>query len=335
MQENGASYAYVLATDHNLYQLDEQHQLKRLTVLPSNATLLDLAGNGQYLFALTSLPGPSYRLSTLSFDQAPKLKEENPISVDSKLVTDGWTPAFVTAYGDDISLILTGSKFPHQATLLSYDAANWQNAPRKVQISLSADLVSVAAFPNKQLFVLTSDGHVKSLMYGDGGNAAHPDDLALQDPVSPPLANDAMNFNVDTFIVTADPPSSQVVTPAQTGMTLLAAGSVGDNPHLYVVDNPNHRVLDLKFVPSQSVNLTPPPTPTNEASTPTALPSPPSGAGVVNPASLKLLQQFASTSVLSAMKSAAVSSDGKQLYLLTQGGSMLTTVSSIDKAPSC
>ena len=78
MQENGKSYAYVLATDHHLYQLDEQ-QLKPVTVLPSNATLLDLAGSGQHLFALTSLPGSSYRLSTLSFDQAPKLKEENPI----------------------------------------------------------------------------------------------------------------------------------------------------------------------------------------------------------------------------------------------------------------
>ena len=224
---------------------------------------------------------------------------------------------------------------PHQAMLLSYDAGNWQNPPRTVQVSLSADLVSAAAFPNKQLFILTSDGHVKSLMYGDGGNAAHPDDLSLQDPVALPLANDPANFSVDTPIVTAASQSSQIVTSAQTGTTLLAAGSVSNNLHLYVIDNPNHRVLDLKFVPSQSVNLTPVPTTTVPASTPTVSPAPPTGAGGVNPASLKLLQQFASTSILSAVKGAAVGSDGKQLYLLTQGGSMLTTVSSIDKAPSC
>jgi serine/threonine protein phosphatase PrpC len=335
MQDNGTPYSYVLANDHNLYQLDNQHQLKRFSVLPSNVTLLDLVGNGQHLFALTSLPGSSYRLSTLSFDQAPKLKEENPIPVDGSLLKDGSTPAFLTAYANDISLILTGGKLAHQATIVSYDAANWQNPPHAVQVSLSADLVSAAAFPNKQMFLLTSDGHVKSLMYGDGGNATHPDDLSLQNPVSPPLVNDTTNFSVDTPIVTAAPQSSQVVTSAQSGMTLLTASSVGDNPHLYVVDNPNHRVLDLKFVPSQSVNVTPVPTSNPSASTPTASSTPPAGVGGVNPASLKLLQQFASTSILSAVKSAAVSSDGKQLSLLTQGGGMLTTVSSTDKAPSC
>jgi serine/threonine protein kinase len=335
MQENGTSYSYVLATDHNLYQLDEQHQLKRFSSgLASNATLLDFAGNGQHLFALISLPGPSYRLSLLSFDQAPNLKEENQGAVDSKLVTDGWTPVYVTASGNEVSLILTGSKFPHQAMLLSYDAANLPNPPHAVRVALSADMVSVAAFPNKQLFFLTSDGHVKRVMYGDGGNAEHPDDLSLQNPVSPPLANDPMNFSVDTPIVTAAP-SYQVVTSAQSGSTLLVASSASDNPHLYVVDNLNHRILDLKFVPGQSVNLTPSPTPTAVAGTPTATPTPSAGAGVFNPAALKLLQQFASTSILSSVKSATVSADGKDLYLLTQGGGTHTTISSIDKVPSC
>jgi hypothetical protein len=94
--------------------------------------------------------------------------------------------------------------------------------------------------------------------------------------------------------------------------------------------------MDLEFLPGQSVNVpqtTPVPTPTS--TTPGTSPTPSTGAGAVSQPSLKLKQQFASTNILSSVKSATVGSDGKQLYLLTQGGHTLTTISFIDKTPSC
>src|SRR5439155_1318254 len=100
------------------------------------------------------------------------------------------------------------------------------------------------------------------------------------------------------------------------------------------------RIMDLEFIPAVNMpQTTPAPTPTSTTTTPTASPTasptPSTGAGAVSQASLKLIQQFASTSILSSVKSATVSSDGKQLYLLTQTGSTLATISSIDKNPSC
>jgi hypothetical protein len=96
--------------------------------------------------------------------------------------------------------------------------------------------------------------------------------------------------------------------------------------------------MDLDFLPGQSVDVpqtTPVPTSTSTTATPDASPTPSTGAGAVSQPSLKLIQQFASTNLLSSVKSATVGPDGKKLYLLTQDAGMLTAISSIDKAPSC
>jgi serine/threonine protein phosphatase PrpC len=335
--DKGTASSYVLATDDKLYRLDDQNRLQDPRPFTNSGHALSLTGSGQHLFALTSLSGPSgslptYGLSMLSYDSPPNLKEE-PVTVDGNLIKEGWVPTFLTVYGSDVSLILRGNKAPHKTLLLSYDATNWQSGPQRVQLSLTSDIVSVAAFPSKRLFFLMSDGHIKSLTSSDAGSATRPEDVFLQNPVSPPLVNDGTNFALSTPIATPVPLSTQVAASAQPGLTFLTTGSVGDNPHLYVVDNPNHRIMDLKFVSSQSVNgpqTTPVPTSTAVTSTPT-----PASGSAVNPSSLKLVQQFASTTLLSAVKSATIGSDGKDLSLLTQGGSMLITISAIDKVFPC
>jgi serine/threonine protein phosphatase PrpC len=325
--DNGTPYAYVL-DNNTLYQLDGQNLIGRHQ-FANSARGLHITGSGQHMFALTSSPEPSgnpttYSVSMLSFDQAPTLKEDNTVAIDSDLIKQGWVPMFLTSSGTDVYVILTAKTSPHQAMVLYYDANNSSNAAQKVQVSISPDVVSAAAFPNKQLFLLTSDGHIKSLLYGDNGNASAPDDISLQSPASPPLADDGTNFTPTEPIATPVPSSSQVGTFAKSDMTLLTAGSVGGNPHLYLVDNPNHRVMDLAFIAGQSVNVPP-----SGATTPST------GGGAINPPSLKLMQQFASTSILSSMKSATVASDGEHLDLLTKGGNTLVTISSIDKARSC
>src|SRR5262249_34712984 len=145
----------------------------------------------------------------LALDQQPPALKDDQVSVDSNLINQGWVPTFLTAYGSDVYLVLTASKFAGRAMLLSYDANNWHNAPQTVEISISPELVSVAAFPNKQLFLLTSDGHVKTLQYDANGNKPQPSEIALQSPVSPPLANDGTDLPANTPVAVPVPPSPQ------------------------------------------------------------------------------------------------------------------------------
>ena len=331
--EKGTLYSYVLASDQNLYQLDDAHRLANPYQFANKARVLYVAGSGQHLFAMTFLSGQAgspatYNVSVLSFDQPPTLKEDT-VAVDSNLIKQGWTPAFLAASGNDVYVVLTAGPSAHQALILYYDANNWHNAAQMLHIPIQPDIVSVAAFSGKQLFLLTSDGHVRILPFGDGGSMPQPNDLLLQNPVSPPLDNDGNNFRLSTPIATPGPQSSKVATSAVSGLTYLSAGSVGGNTHLFLVDNPNHRIMDLQFLPAVSTS-TPQTTPT-----PLGTPTPSNGAGAVSQPSLKVIQQFASTSILSSVKGVTVTSEGKRLRLLTQGGGTLTTISSIDKAPSC
>lgn len=273
----------------------------------------------------------------LSFvDQQPPNLKEDGVDLSSDFMKQGWVPALLTAYGNDVYIVLTSSTPLHQAMILYYDANNWHNAPQTVHFPIQPDVVSVAAAPGKQLFLLTSDGHLRILSYGDGGNLPQPDDVSLQNPVSPPLENNGTGFTVSTPIATPVPLSSQLGTSAQADLNFLTVSSVGSTLHLYVVDNPNHRIMDLEFLPAVAVTVpqtTPTPTPTS--TTPAVSPTPPNGAGAVSQPSLKVVQQFASSSILSSVKSAMVNTDRKQLSLLTQGGGTLTTVSAIDRVPSC
>ena len=339
MQDNNnAPDFYVLTSEYKLYELDNQRH-PQSQPLSKNA-VLKMTGSGQHLFALTfEQSGNITNYGVSMFDPAPSLKE-NPVPVDPELIKQGWVPMFLTAYGNDVYLILISDATPHQARILSYDASNWHNAGQPAQVSLSQDIVSVAAFPKKRLFLLMSDGHVRTLLYSDNGNALLPADVSLQNPVSPPLTTDGTNFAANTPITTPLPPSPQIATSATPDTTLLTAGLVGGTPHLYVVDNPNHRILDLQFLQGQPVNLpqttpVPTPTPATTPATVTPTPTPSTGVGAVSPSSLKVIQQFASNSLLSSVKSAAVSPDGKLLSLLTDGGNTLTTISTLDKVPSC
>jgi serine/threonine protein phosphatase PrpC len=330
--EKATSYSYVLGSDQKLYPLNEQHQLTAPYQLKNNADVLKLTGSGQHLFALTQSGNPTtYSVTLFSFDTAPTLKDES-IGIDANL-TKLWSPQSLTSYDNEVFLILTLNSDPHQILVQHYDATNWQATPQQsAAIPLSSNLVSAVASVKKRLFLLTNDGHVKTLQYGDNGEVSAPEDLLLQKPVSPPLTTDGVNFTVSTPIPTAVP-ESQIKTSPTPGTNFLSAGAGGDNPHLYLVDNPNHRILDLEFVPAQPVNVaptTPVPAPAG-----TAAPTSSTGGGAVSQSSLKVDQQLVSSSILPSVKSATVGPDGKQLYLLQQDGRTLTTISSLDKKLTC
>jgi hypothetical protein len=324
--EKPTPYSYVLGSDRNLYQLDGQHQLTTAYPFKNSTSVLKLTGSGQHLFALTQSGNPTaFSITLFSFDQAPTLKDD-PAPLDNTLMSQGWSPQFLASYEADVYVILTSKTVQHQAMVLHYDANNWQKPPQSAEISLSSDMVSVVASAQKRLFLLTSDGLIKTLQYGENGGTPPVEDLSLQNPVSPPLALDETKFAVSTPIATAVPASSQVITSSTSNKNVLVVGSVNEKLHLYLVDNSNHRIMDLEFQPGQ-------PVPTATSATATSTSS--TGGGAVSQPSLRVDHQFVFSTVLPSIQSATVGPDGKQLHLLQQDGHAITTISSLDTVPSC
>jgi hypothetical protein len=99
--------------------------------------------------------------------------------------------------------------------------------------------------------------------------------------------------------------------------------------YLFVVDNSNHRILQLKYLPNNSAaNAT-----TATASTPTAMPTQTlGGAAVASP--LQYARQYVSTS-LSSVKSITVDTNREALSLLTQANGNALGQVSINLTRTC
>src|SRR5438094_7836580 len=122
-------------------------------------------------------------------------------------------------------------------------------------ISISTGVVSVAAFPNHQLFLLLSDGSVQSLQ-GLGGNQK-PESVLLQQPIAPSLPRSPKEFTSTVTVPTASGLAQSQSFLNVSQAKLLVAGSLANMPHLYLVDGLSHRVLDLLGVPAAPASGTP------------------------------------------------------------------------------
>ena len=350
--DKGAPVSYILGNDHNIYQLDSQDHFVPLHLSTTNIHFMQLVGSGQHLFALTSQAdnASNFTISMLSFATTATSSNVDFIAIPADIIKSGWSPTFLTAYNSDIFLVLTSNTSPNQAQFLYYDANNWHNVVHSAQISVSSSIVSVAAFPNRQIFLTTSDGQVKVLPFGNGGNSLQTEPVILQNSARPPLAIDPSNFTFSTPVATPLPQPTPVSNHSFLSVPHLSFLAVGSStasglPHLYIVDNTYHRVLAFAFTPGSAVNvpqttLTPGVTPTpapkaTSTGSPVPIPTPSTGSGAFNSPSLQLIQQFASPTILASMTGAAISLDGKQLSLLTQGGSTLTSITSLDQVPAC
>ncbi len=327
-------FSYVLADDHNLYQLDaQQHTLSSRHNFANNAQALTITNNAQHVFALTipATQGTSpttYSLTMLSLDQAPALKEDS-ITISGSMTKDGWAPKMMTASNSDLYVLLTSKTTPNQAKILDYNTEKWHDEPQSFSIS-SPEPVSIVPFPNKQLFLLTSDGAVKSLQLGSSmSNPSNPlpQPVVVQSPITPPLTLDTQNATWSTPLAVTPTAQPVAISPQTVPLTILnvpgavglAANTMNNVSHLYVVDNAHHRVLDFNPVPTSAS--------TPSSTTPTPAPTPTQGdAGgkVVNIPSgsvmMQLNQQYVSASVLPSVKSAIVDPASTQLDLLTLDG---------------
>jgi hypothetical protein len=192
--------------------------------------------------------------------------------------------------------------------ILSYvlDTKQHLSTPKESQISISAPLVSIAAFPS-QLFLLLSSGDVQSLSLVNGNQPSSlPMPVLVQSQIAPPLATTTKYYNATTAVPTVTPVDSNGSTAlsipsSQGNPAMLTAGQIGGVPHLYIGDPGNYRVLNLESIPGGSL------TPTSTGTTSTT-----------NSVKLQLDQQYVSYPDFKLVKSLAAVRKGDQLATLTQ-----------------
>jgi serine/threonine protein phosphatase PrpC len=337
--EKNTAFSYVHMADSTLYQVDTQRKTL-LNKYPVPVVLL--TNDTQHIFVLTIPNGqgpPTYELHVLRPQQNGALSEPGnapKVTVPSELITQGFKPQLMTTWEGDIYIILTAAQSTqsnaNQAMILDYKADKLQDAPQKAKISISTGLIGVAAFPNKQLFLLHTDGTVKSLQVG----SASPSEIDVQSTqsIATPWPVDAQQFTPATPIVAPPAPAKNkllsvpvpiVTTPPQS---FLTAGQVDNAAHLYITDNANHRVLDFTMATVGSTNQAAPTT-TSASSTPAP---PAAGGGMVSPGGgtgevdMQLMQQYTSPSVLPAVRSSVIDPEGKQLDLMTMDGNTYASV---------
>ncbi|GCE25438.1 hypothetical protein KDA_09220 [Dictyobacter alpinus] len=307
---------YILGLDGKVYQVDDQHNLKKIDT--GNDKVALLASDAQYLYTLTSAKaGANYRLHAYKIQDG-KLAEKvnNGTEVKQDQIT-GQTPLLLTAWSGDIYVISASNQAnQNQATLLNYQVDKLGTEPDKSEISISTGLVSAVALPDKQLVLLHSDGQIKSLRF----TPSKPSEsgVLVQQTVNTPWFQNPQTFTAATPVATPTAPIIKFLTipppTAQTPQSLLSAGLVNKVPHVYVVDNTNHRVLDFEVTANA---------PSGAAPTASATPNGGDLGGKVIPAppapvalSARLAQQYVSADVVSGVKSSAFDPRQNHISLL-------------------
>ncbi len=329
---NNAAFSYALGTDGNIYFVNAQHVLVDKQTFNAAAPVVLLTSDSTHLYAITKTAqigkAFKYALYMLSEDQAGNLKQ-TVASAAINIPTAGLAPSFVTVAQTSVYVVLTStSAAANQATIQDYTTANLQTAPKSQTISISESLLSVVAWSQNQLFLLDATGHVQSLLF----SGAPAQEVSVQNPpILTPLSTNSQNFTASAPLPTpATLQTPQILT--LPGATFLVAGTVTTTPHLYIVDNTNHRIIDLvnatdAVTPAAVATSTPVPASSVKA---TATAKAPGGKAVDNTAgavSMRFVRQYASSSVLASMKSVVVDPKTPQLTLLTQQAGQPTQVS--------
>jgi hypothetical protein len=180
--------------------------------------------------------------------------------------------------------------------------------------------------------VLTQDGHIKSLVLSSGNSSNQspsPVEMTLPRAIATPVGVDPQDFQWNTpLVVPSQQTSREIQQPFAnvTGATLLASGSIKQAMYLFVVDNSNHRILQLQYLPNNAVSAT-------GANGGAAAQAAVGGAAVAPP--LQYTKQYVSTSKLSSMKSVMVDSNQAIISLLTQTSENSLSQVSINLTRTC
>lgn len=311
VQNTKGVFLYTLAQDKNVYQINNQFGMVS-SLLPGtpSPSFLSLASNGSYLLVVNK-QGNNYFLNAFQPSPQGVLDPTGaPVLIDSTFTNGGYVPGFTSAWGTNYYVVLSSPSDQSNVRILSYilDAKGRISTPKETKISISAPIVSIAAFPD-QLFLLSSTGEVQSMPLVNG---SPPSSLStpvlVQSAIALPLATNGNTYTKGDPVPTVTPNNQQGSAPLSVPSALpvstamLTVGQVNNTPHLYIGDPVNHRVLDLTVGSEAHTTPTPAPTGTNVAT-----------SGV----KLQLVQQYVSFTDLSQVKSLAADLQGKKLTVLS------------------
>ena len=305
-------FLYTLGLDNHLYRINGQYGMVSPMTAKAIPQFSHMASNGSLLFLMQKqVSGNAQATFTISIyrpDQKGNLNA--PISsalIGANFITNGYMPEFITAWNNTVHVVLSSQTDPGKGNprILSYvlDTKAHLSRPKESQISISAPLVSIAAFPS-QLFLLLSSGEVQSLSLVNGMQPSSlPMPVLVQSQIAPPLSTTARDYNAKTAVPTVTPVDATTTAlsiPSTSNPAMLAAGQINGVPHLYIGDPLNYRVLNLESSPGGSI--TPKSTGTK---------------GTANSVKLQLNQQYVSYTDFKQIKSLAVVRLGDQLATLT------------------
>lgn len=328
---------YAMGQDGKLYQLKPVNgQISLFSpLLFAGAQVVDISSNDTLLVLLLRQNSPESYFVELLVPGQQQVKAVSPI--DKALLVNNEKPTLVVARGSDIYVVLTAppaANTAQNASILDYTIDPIKDTikpgPKVTPLSVSSNIASVAAFPNRQLLFLLADGSVQSLQLPNPGTPPAPTKAPAPTPGKTPAptpvptaAPTPINVLVQPSIAPALGVSETAFTPmmpvptvatpvVQAGPTqlmlsstaTLSVGLIGNVPHLYVADTANQRVLELQGVPNA-----------------------PSGTNLT----LQVVRQYASSNLLPQMKSLTVDSKAMETYVLTQQSSSVFNLVSINR----
>ena len=325
-------FLYALGADGTVYLVDNN---SLIPVHPANlgaAKVQNVVSNGSQLVLLLAQPTKAsdptaltYSLAFLPVDQAAgqrsnQIKLQSFATIDAKLVQNGQVPKWLAASGSDVYVVFGSNSTQTSAVTVDYAYATKSGKlvaqPSMVYTtSFSAGIESMAAFPNQQLFFLLADGSVKSLQLNKSNPNPEALSVLVQGTIPQPLGVTAKAFTWQTPVPTVTPGNTQSLTvPGTASANALVAGIVNNQSHLFIMDALQHRVLELA---TSNVTIVPPTATVHVTPASTA-----SGGGIVPapvPVTLKLVEQYTSSTLLNQGKSIAVDAQGTTTNVLTQG----------------
>ncbi|GAC1391844.1 MAG: hypothetical protein NVS4B11_16500 [Ktedonobacteraceae bacterium] len=320
-EKSTKTFSYVLGEDHKLYLLNESRSLQP-SYSPSTPTqILTLASDHARLLAVTGtvttggvLAAP-YGLLLLTADDTGALTartQSTPIPT-----TDGNVPSLLSAWSTDVYVVLTSSTAPTSATIVDYpieknNTLSPLSGKNSKTISVSNAVVSMAAFPSHQLFLLTKDGNVQSFTFTGANQAVIP--VEVQPALASPVPFDARTFGPSTPVVVPSQTLQQSTVLQVPSAKFLVAEAVGNDLHLYIVDDTTyHRILDLKMMPNAT--------------------TPATAGSLMN---MHLIQQYLSSTLLVNVKGMVEDPKSARLYLIaqTEPSTSARTLITIDTTPN-
>jgi serine/threonine protein phosphatase PrpC len=322
----GMPFLYTVAQNTSLYQINSQYgMVSPLAPGKNTPHFVSMASNGSWLFLVQKQANGNLPADYFLHVYQPGLQgvvgaPTSSAQIGASFTDGGYVPAFSTAWGNNVYVMLSSSSNLDIARVLSYavDTKGRLSTPKELHFSISAPIVSIAAFPD-QLFLLLSSGEVQSLPLANGSQSSLPTGVLVEPPIASPLTASARDYKASNAVPTATPIQANGSVPLSvpsalaTSTATLSAGQVNHELHLYIGDPVNHRVLDVAqtFVVGAA-------TPT-----PAAIGT---SVAVGNTVTLQLVQQYVSPSDLSQVKSLTIDPQGKQLAVLSQNSPSMASL---------